>query len=294
MTKYKTLSRKGASLTEYGLVVGLIAIVGIGSVTSLGQNVADTFDRAASTVAENQFSSIADGAEQSPVVADAPSTSEGAPEISANGTTPASFEDGDDTDFYLVKLTETNDLNVRATDNAGRVVKQIALYDGANSLLVYDWASTWDPESQAAIQANDLPAGDYFVRVLAEDSAVGEYTIATNTRHDIAGSRAGATNISLGSPITSDFVAGDYEEYFEISLSHFGDLNVLVENIDNAMIKQIAIYDAQGGLLGSAWGNRIQAEYTQRNLDPGTYYIRLQRAGSQNGDYRITATQNAI
>jgi pilus assembly protein Flp/PilA len=38
---------KGASMVEYGLLVGLIAIVVIGALTVLGGGISDLFDRAA-------------------------------------------------------------------------------------------------------------------------------------------------------------------------------------------------------------------------------------------------------
>ena len=44
---------KGAALVEYGILVGLIAVLAIGAVLTLGQEVNDTFETVTSTLSAN-------------------------------------------------------------------------------------------------------------------------------------------------------------------------------------------------------------------------------------------------
>jgi|TARA_R100000687_G_C6446645_1_gene163186 Flp pilus assembly pilin Flp len=299
MKHFFTTNQKGSAIVEYGLLAGLVAVVAIASVSRLGQTIAHSFEDTASNLEASQSLEGPAASSGGEVVADpnivitedAPSTAAGAPEIDKDGTVTASFEEGDDTDFYMVRLSETSDFNAVATDSDGRVVRQTALYDSNNKLLGYNWAATWDPTSKAGAQANDLPPGDYFVRVLAEPSAVGDYTITTSTRHDVGNSPDTATDISFGVPIVSDFVVGDYQDFFKIVLAQDGPLNVLVENLDHTMEKQVAIFDTSDRVVGYSWGEPTQTTHSESNLSAGTYYIRLERDGSDNGQYRITVTQ---
>ena len=46
-------SVKGAALVEYGILVGLIAVLAIGAVLTLGQQVQSTFNAVTSTLGSN-------------------------------------------------------------------------------------------------------------------------------------------------------------------------------------------------------------------------------------------------
>lgn len=43
-------SEKGATMVEYGLMVALIAVVALAAVTTLGQNIASTFNQIAGKI----------------------------------------------------------------------------------------------------------------------------------------------------------------------------------------------------------------------------------------------------
>ena len=68
-------NERGASLTGYGLVVGLIAVIAIGSITSVGDNVSSLFDTVGDDLDE--------------VVADSGAGSSGGSGSSSSGAPPA-------------------------------------------------------------------------------------------------------------------------------------------------------------------------------------------------------------
>lgn len=54
-------SSRGASSSEYGIVVGLVGVVAIGTVLTLGNEVSDVFDEGRSSLVENLNASASDG-----------------------------------------------------------------------------------------------------------------------------------------------------------------------------------------------------------------------------------------
>lgn len=52
-------SVKGAALVEYGILVGLIAVLAIGAVLLLGQEIRGTFDTVTTTLSSNLDAAVA-------------------------------------------------------------------------------------------------------------------------------------------------------------------------------------------------------------------------------------------
>lgn len=51
-------SVKGAALVEYGILVGLIAVLAIGAVLALGEEIQATFETVESTLSDNLGSAV--------------------------------------------------------------------------------------------------------------------------------------------------------------------------------------------------------------------------------------------
>jgi pilus assembly protein Flp/PilA len=67
MPLFSTSTRRGAALIEYGLLVGLVAVVAIGSVSTLGEEIDGTFANVTAELSSNTAGAWTEAPARTPV-----------------------------------------------------------------------------------------------------------------------------------------------------------------------------------------------------------------------------------
>jgi pilus assembly protein Flp/PilA len=67
MPLFSTSTRRGAALIEYGLLVGLVAVVAIGSVSTLGEEIDGTFANVTAELSSNTAGASTEAPARTPV-----------------------------------------------------------------------------------------------------------------------------------------------------------------------------------------------------------------------------------
>ena len=184
--------RRGASLGEYGIVTGLIALAAIATIAPLGERISNTYQDVADAVGPDNVP---------PGVSDKPSEETDSPsgpplppgDVEGNDTTTmhlslgenaqSDLEDGYDHDWFRVTIPHSAHVHVNAKE---------APVDGIHYLNIdfrhLDGSRIDDKNGAGAVDliVNEVPAGDYFVDVSSyRSNDFGGYELQVNLVDDI-------------------------------------------------------------------------------------------------------------
>jgi len=206
-------------------------------------------------------------------------------ELKAEG---GSVEDGVDysaqrrTCWWKVPLTAEGALAVKFDNHGANLSAEFVPPQGAPEKI--------DPV--AGLAKNDLPAGDYFIKVYANDAGdVGRYRLATNFKQGDtcknggpACSLDGAEELKLPSDSKTadvDYAKSKQFHFYKASLKERGKLTITFKVLQPPRGSKVAAYfmknpDDEGDRIG---GSSMTKEIDQ----PGEFYIRVQ--APESGDY---------
>ena len=206
-------------------------------------------------------------------------------ELKAEG---GSVEDGVDysaqrrTCWWKVPLTAEGALAVKFDNHGANLSAEFVPPQGAPEKI--------DPV--AGLAKNDLPAGDYFVKVYANDAGdAGRYRLATNFKQGDtcrnggpACSLEGAEELKLPSDSKTadvDYAKSKQFHFYKASLKERGKLTITFKVLQPPRGSKVAAYfmknpDDEGDRIG---GSSVTKEIDQ----PGEFYIRVQ--APESGDY---------
>ena len=213
-------------------------------------------------------------------------TREAATGVGSASSTPRSLEDGGDSDYFRVEVTQAGTLTVETTGNTD-TVGQLELPDG--QMLGEDDDGGSGLNFRLVRQ---VTAGTYYIRVSGFENATGPYTLVvrfagTGTPgEDQAGTLEQASSVALNSSTSGVLEAGGDIDSFRVEVTRAGTLTV----------ETTGSTDTVGQLWGAA-GQRLSEDddggsglnfRLARQVAAGTYYIRVSGFGDASGAYVLS------
>ena len=206
--------------------------------------------------------------------------------VSLPSRTSGEIDPGDDEDYFRFEVSRRSAVLARTTGNLDTVG---ALYDSTgNELATNDDGGT---STNFRIR-RELDAGTYYVRVSSYyTTGTGAYTLdlsienASGDVDDHGDSRSNATHVSLPSQMSGEIDPGDDEDYFRFEVSQRGA--VLVRSTGD--LDTIgSLYDSTGNEVATNDDGGTSTNFRiRRELDAGTYYVRVSSFGTGTGAYTL-------
>ena len=138
---------------------------------------------------------------------------------------------------------------------------------------------------------NQLPAGDYYMRVTS--GGTGGYALTTTPlTYDAPNDIENAAAHSFGSSTSSDLITGDEGDMWRFELASTQDVQLTLDPEDQGQgaltaFRYFYLYDASGSQLFRIYTSSSSSlARTMEQLPAGTYYMRVSSGGS--GGYRLT------
>jgi hypothetical protein len=215
------------------------------------------------------------------------------------GASTSTFRDwvgnGDSNDYYRFTLSNTSNFSLSLNGLSADADVQLLNSSGN---FIQDSANTG---TSAESISRRLNAGTYFIRVFQYSGSTSYNLNASATTilpPDYAGNTLStARNITLGASTTTfqDWVGGtDTNDYYQFTLSDTSDfglnLNGLSANAD------VQLLDANGVLIQASANSGTTAESITRQINAGTYFIRVFPASGANTNYNLnlSAVTNSV
>ena len=199
--------------------------------------------------------------------------------------TAGTIDRADDTDWFRFEVSASGEVTAETTGGLDTVG---ALYDVAGNQLASDDDSAPGPGLNFRIQ-RELAAGTYYVQVASFLSDTGDYVLrlrpqGSDAEDDHGDYLSSATRVALPSETAGTIDPGSDTDWFRFEVSAGGEVTA---ETTGGLDTEGALYDAAGNVLASdddgadtALNFRIQ-----RELDAGTYYLRVASFGSDTGSY---------
>ena len=105
-----------------------------------------------------------------------------------------------------------------------------------------------------------------------------------------------ANLIPLDTPITATLYPFDDYDWFKVSISATGVLNISVLNVPSAMCANVELYDANNHRIADTTGAAGATVSFIRDITPGDYYIKIRDStgGSYTTPYTLTVTLKEV
>ena len=219
--------------------------------------------------------------------------------ISLNSTTNGSLSSSDTEDFFKINISQDGRLSI--LDNVTTTIAyNIYLYDADGTTQIQSYYRPAD-NSGTRIAVN-LSPGNYYIRLNRSGYDDGNYTInpkfeAFSGDNEPNDTYTSADILNLNQQNSGNLGSRrngiwDKSDYWKITIVEDGRLSIN-DDTESELSYNIYLYDDDGTTLIRSYyrpadnsGTRIAA-----NLSPGTYYLKLARAGydySTYGSYTIS------
>jgi hypothetical protein len=198
------------------------------------------------------------------------------------------IEDGVDysnmrrTCWWRVTLESEGGLNIKFNNNGNNINADFVPAQGAPEKI--------DPA--AGLNKPDLPAGDYFVKVYANDAGdAGRYTLATTfkqgdtCKNEPHCSPETAEDLKLpqdNKPADVDLAKGKQFHFYKASFKEKGKLTIVFKILQPPRGSKVAAYFMKAA--DDTEGEKISGSSVTKDIEtPGDYFIRVQAA--EQGDF---------
>ena len=199
----------------------------------------------------------------------------------------------DTNDYYRFTLSNTSNFNL--TLNGLSADADVQLLNSSGSVL----QDSTNSSSRAESLSRQLNAGTYFIRVYQYSGSTNynlNLSAITVLPPDYAGNTLStARNITLGASTTTfqDWVGStDTNDYYRFTLSNTSNFNLSLNGLSaNA---DVQLLDANGGVIQSSANTGTSAESISRQLNGGTYFLRVLPFSGANTNYNLNLSATAV
>ena len=198
--------------------------------------------------------------------------------------------EANDEDYFQVQVTQTGILVVYTTGDLDTVGQ---LQAGDGSIL----ASDDDDGNETSFRIeHTVGPGAYYIRVGSYGPATGDYVVLASfvanalppPPHDHGDTRSDATDLALGGSVRGQIAEANDEDYFHVQVAQAGILAVYTTG-DLDTVGQLQAGD--GSILASDddGGDGLNFRI-ERDVGPGTYYVKARSYGTATGSYVVLAS----
>lgn len=214
-----------------------------------------------------------------PTTGDIPSGSCGTWAIAVDTSDTSHFEVGGDSDWWLLEVQAKSDLQFILQgedlgDGQGAAdLVEFTLRDFSGAAL-----STMRYGNPAYHLQNDVEPGQYCLHAESRNSgSVGGYRLSVNEVYDIPYDITDRNTVLTFDTIgTEEFQLGDQGDAWEFYVPETTD--VVARAYGGSANRRIRLLDDQGNSLAVTANSTSIAAVTWNDLEPGTYYARVERA----------------
>jgi Calpain family cysteine protease/Bacterial pre-peptidase C-terminal domain len=205
-------------------------------------------------------------------------------------STQRSYQDSvgtfDTNDYYKFNLTSLSNVNI----GLGGLSSDANLYllDSSGNVL----KRSENGGTTAENITQQLGAGTYHIRVFPNSNASTiNYTLSTQTSAPVVdsdGTTATARNLVVNSTkqTISDSIGGtDANDYYKFSLTNAAQLNLTVDGL--TADANVQLLDSNASVIQTSANTGNTAETISRQLNSGTYYLRVYPNGSTSSNYNL-------
>jgi uncharacterized protein YkwD len=208
------------------------------------------------------------------------------------GSTTTTFTDWvgatDTNDYYRFSLNQNSNLNLSL--NGLSADANVELIDSSTNFVI---ASSNALGISSEFINRQLNAGSYFIRVFPTTGANTNYNLNVTAIPDFAGNTlATARQITVGSTATTftDWVgATDTNDYYRFSLNQSSNLNLSLNGL-SADANVELIDSSTNFVIASSNALGISSEFINRQLNAGSYFIRVFPTTGANTNYNLNVT----
>jgi hypothetical protein len=185
------------------------------------------------------------------------------------------------TNFWKIGLPVAGALTVRFNPRGQHLTAELILPEGAPLII----------DAAAGLAKDDLPAGDYFVKVTADDAGdKGEYELSTRFQPGDACKNGGpacaiegAEDLKLPADSKTadvDFTRSMQFHFYKVVLKEKGRLTIVFKILDPQRGSKVAAFVLR---TPKGEGERILGASKTVELDPGDVYLKI--AATEPGDF---------
>ncbi len=201
-----------------------------------------------------------------------------ATDVELPSETAGEIDPGDDEDWFRFRVAAKGAVTAESTGDLDTVG---TLYNANGNEL----ATSHDDSGTNFRISYTLVKGTYYVRVRSFGSGTGSYILRLQGGDDHGDDRASATPVELPSETAGAIGSGPNADWFRFEVTASGEVTAeTAGHLDTIG----TLHDADGNVLendddsGNAYNFRIQ-----RQLDAGTYYVRVESFGNGTGSYTL-------
>jgi len=290
--------RRGASLAEYGITIGLISLLAVASVGLLGERITETYQEVAETIgldtAPSSDSEEPSGETEPPAVpiGDIAGDDTTSMHIALGEVVQSDLEDDADHDWFRVTIPHTAHVHINAKgfpiDGQATRYLRIDFRQLDGSRMDYETAV-----DSVDLIVNEVPAGDYFVDVSSyRSNDFGGYELEVNLVDDITNAHGPSSQShTIGSTNQSDILPGDRGDSFVFDITQFDDYVFQASGTGPSAMTyiELEIWNDSGVRLINETA-MDDSRVVLHDLEVGRYYARVRgyRDGAV-GDYLFSS-----
>lgn len=222
--------------------------------------------------------------------------------INVNSNYAGNLQTENDVDYYKFSVNEKGKINFlfehEKIDSTDRLW-EVYLLDGINDNIVLALYSTG---SQASLRSNyaRIPSGDYYLKIKSYYYSNKDYNFIINFENESElyesewnNDFSSANNITLGSKYYGNIQTDKDIDYYCFTVSGQRDITVRFEHdIIDSEDRYWDVYvingvDDENIIEMKVKGRESVVSATAKNIQPGTYYVRISPYYFNNADYKF-------
>ena len=187
-----------------------------------------------------------------------------------------------DEDYFRITVSEATDVQVYAEGSVDTVGE---LLDSGGNRLAYNDDSDFSLGSRSFFLAKSLPPGTYYVAVSGLDGDTGTYKLYAMLTVDQSDEMDMAEVLEPGAPVMGLIDPGTDADLFKLEMTDSAEVFIYTTgDVDTVG----TLVDSDGATLGTDDDNGAHLNFfIRQNLEPGTYYIRVEGYLSETGPYAL-------
>ena len=189
-----------------------------------------------------------------------------------------------DEDYFRITVSDATDLQVYAEGSVDTVGE---LLDSGGNRLAYNDDSDFSLGSRSFFLAKSVSPGTYYIAVSGADGNTGTYRLYAMPTVDRSNEMDTAEVLEPGTPEMGLIDPGADADLFKLEMTDAAEVFIYTTgDVDTVG----TLVDSDGATLGADDDNGAQLNFLiRRNLEPGTYYIRVEGYLSETGPYALFA-----
>ena len=189
-----------------------------------------------------------------------------------------------DKDYFRITVSTATDLQVYAEGPVDTVGE---LLDSGGNRLAYNDDSDFSLGTASFFIAKSLSPGTYYIAVSGSDGDTGPYRLLATEAVDQSNETDTAEELEPGTPVLGLIDPSTDADLFKLEIAESAEVFIYTTgDVDTIG----TLIDSDGATLGTDDDNGDNLNFLMRtNLEPGTYYIRVESYLSETGPYALFA-----